>query len=42
MMARSVHASREGRIIRKVATVWRSFTFFEARSINFVIVVYSE
>ena len=42
MMARSVHASREGCIIQKVATMWRSFTFFEARSINFVIVVYSE
>ena len=42
MMARRVHASREGCIIRKVATMWRSFTFFEARSINFVIVVYSE
>ena len=40
MMARSVHVSREGCIIRKVATVWRSFTFFEARSINFAIVVY--
>jgi len=27
---------------RKSRTVWRSFTFFEARSINFVIVVYSK
>jgi len=35
-------ASREGCIHSQIATVRRSFTFFEARSINFAIVVYSK
>jgi len=35
-------ASREGCIHSQVATMQRSFTFFEARSINFAIVVYSK
>jgi hypothetical protein len=38
----SRHTSREGFVRSQVATVRLSFTFFEARSIKFVIVVYSE
>jgi hypothetical protein len=34
--------TRELRRGAQVATMWRSFTLFEARSINFAIVVYSE